>query len=259
MILAIDVGNSDIVFGVSDGEQFVFSSRIKTDPMRTATEHAVLLSNIIKLNHTDSASLKGAVIASVVPNLTGVLSAAVGMISNIPITVVGPGVKTGLNIRIDDPATLAADLCCTAVGALSKYPLPAIIVDLGTATKITVVNEKREYIGGAIAPGLLVSLGALSKTAALLPDVGISAKLDVIATETTSAMLSGSILGTASMLDGMICRFEREIGAVKTIVACGGLAEIVVPHCERKMTVDKNLLLNGLVEIYKRNEKTAGA
>ncbi len=253
MILAIDIGNSDIVFGVSGGEGFIFSSRIKTDPMRTATEHAVLLSNIMKLNKTAPREIGGAVISSVVPNLTGVMSAAVKMLGDIPTTIVGPGVKTGLNIRIDDPATLAADLCSTAVGALSKYPLPAIIVDLGTATKITVVNENREYIGGVIAPGVIVSLGALSKTAALLPSVGLSAKLDVIATETTSAMLSGSILGTASMLDGMITRFEKEIGKAKTIVACGGLAELVIPYCEHDIIIDKDLLLNGLVEIYKKN------
>lgn len=253
MILAIDVGNSDIVFGVYKDDKFAFSSRIKTDPMRTNTEHAVLLSNIMKLNKIDAADIKGAVISSVVPNLTGVVSAAVKMLADIPVTVVGPGVKTGLNIKIDDPASLAADLCCTAVGVLSKYPLPAIIVDLGTATKITVVNEKREYIGGAIAPGVMVSLGALSKTAALLPTVGLSTKLDVIATETTSAMLSGSILGTASMLDGMIARFEKEIGEAKTIVACGGLAKIVVPHCEREIVVDKDLLLDGLIAIYKKN------
>lgn len=253
MILAIDVGNSDIVFGVHDGEKFLFSSRIKTDPMRTETEHAVLLSNIIKLNGIKCEDISGAALSSVVPNLTGVLRGAVKMIKNIPITVVGPGVKTGLNIKIDDPASLAADFCCTAVGAMIKYPLPAVIVDLGTATKITVVNERREYIGGAIAPGVMVSLGALAKTAALLPAVGISAKLKVIATETSDAMLSGSILGTASMIDGMIDRFEKEIGEAKTVVACGGLSGVVVPHCSHNIIIDKNLLLDGLIAIYNKN------
>ena len=167
--------------------------------------------------------------------------------------IVGPGVKTGLNIKIDDPGSLAADLCCTAVGAMSKYPLPAIIIDLGTATKITVVNEKREYIGGSIAPGVMVSLGALANTAALLPSVDISGKLKVIATETAGAMLSGSLLGTASMLDGMINRFEKEMGGAKTIVACGGLAKIVVPHCEKDIIIDNDLVLDGLMTIYRKN------
>ena len=253
MVLAIDIGNSNIVFGVYDSDKAVFSSRIRTDPLRTDMEHAVVLSNILKLNKIEAKDLSGAAISSVVPNLTPVIKRAVKVIKDIPVMIVGPGVKTGLNIKIDDPGSLAADLCCTAVGAMSKYPLPAIIIDLGTATKITVVNEKREYIGGSIAPGVMVSLGALANTAALLPSVDISGKLKVIATETAGAMLSGSLLGTASMLDGMINRFEKEMGGAKTIVACGGLAKIVVPHCEKDIIIDNDLVLDGLMTIYRKN------
>lgn len=253
MILAIDIGNSNIVFGVHNGEKFLFSSYVKADPLRTETEHAVLLSNIMKINHIDAASIDGVAISSVVPNLTEVMRQAVSLITDAPIMAVGPGVKTGLNIKIDNPSALAADFCCTAVGAITKYPLPAIIIDMGTATKITVVNEKREYIGGAIASGIMLSLGALAKSTALLPAVGFSPNIKVIATETTDAMLSGSILGTASMVDGMVSRFEKEIGEVKTVVACGGLASVIVPHCSRKILLDKDLLLDGLIAIYQKN------
>lgn len=253
MILTIDIGNSNIVFGVHKQDGLVFSARIKTDPLRTDTEHAVLLSNIFALHDIDAQALTGAAISSVVPNLTAVMKQAIKMIRDIPVLAVGPGVKTGLNIRIDDPSTLAADLCCTAVGAMTKYPLPAIIVDLGTATKITVVDANKAYIGGAIAPGVLVSLGALAKSTALLPAVGLSSELKVICTETVDAMMSGSILGTASMVDGMIDRFSEALGEVKTVVACGGLANAVIPHCKRTVTIDNDLLLDGLLTIYKKN------
>lgn len=253
MILTIDIGNSNIVFGVYEQKTLLFSSRIKTDSLRTETEHAILLSNILTLHDVTPSALSGAAISSVVPNLTAVIREAVKIICDIPVLAVGPGVKTGLNIRIDDPGTLAADLCCTAVGAMAKYPLPAIIIDLGTATKITVVDAQKAYIGGAIAPGVMLSLGALAKSTALLPTVGLSTELKVICTETVDAMMSGSILGTACMLDGMIDRFSEVLGEVKTIVACGGLANTIIPHCRHKVTVDNDLLLDGLLNIYQRN------
>ena len=256
MILTIDVGNSNIVFGVHDKKKLLFSSRIKTDALRTETEHAVLLSNILSLHGIKNELLTGAAISSVVPNLTSVMRDAVKIICNIPVLAVGPGIKTGLNIRIDDPGTLAADLCCTAVGAMIKYPLPAIIIDLGTATKITVVDAQKAYIGGAIAPGVMVSLGALAKSAALLPSIGLNSDLKVICTETVDAMMSGSILGTACMLDGMIDRFTEVLGDVKTIVACGGLANSIIPHCRHNITLDNDLLLDGLLNIYQKNIPT---
>lgn len=253
MILTMDIGNSNIVFGVQKEDGLAFLARIKTDPLRTDTEHAVLISNIFALHGIDAQALEGAAVSSVVPNLTSVVKQAITMLCDAPILAVGPGVKTGLNIRIDDPGTLASDLCCTAVGAMTKYPLPAIIVDLGTATKITVVDANKAYIGGAIAPGVLVSLGALSKSTALLPTVGLNGDLKVICTETVDAMMSGSILGTASMVDGMIDRFVQVLGEVKTIVACGGLASAIIPHCRHEIIVDSNLLLDGLLSIYKKN------
>ena len=171
MILTIDIGNSNICFGVYEGKNALFTARAKTDPLRTETEYAVLLSQIFRLHQSDPAQLTGAAISSVVPALTAVFHDAVRILGNghIPTIVVGPGVKTGLNIRIDEPASLGADLACTAVGAAEKYPLPAIIIDLGTATKITVVRGPQLYrrryppwrqdlAGGAFRVGLAAAL-----------------------------------------------------------------------------------------------------
>ena len=213
MILTIDIGNSNICFGVYEGKNALFTARAKTDPLRTETEYAVLLSQIFRLHQSDPAQLTGAAISSVVPALTAVFHDAVRILGNghIPTIVVGPGVKTGLNIRIDEPASLGADLACTAVGAAEKYPLPAIIIDLGTATKITVVTEDRSFIGGAILPGVKISLEALSGSASLLPSIGLgTGKIKTIGSNTVDCMLSGVVLGTAKYYrTGVINQYYR--------------------------------------------------
>lgn len=256
MILTVDIGNSYIIFGMHDNGSMLFSSRIKTDPLKTETEMAVLFANLIKLNGFETDAISGAAISSVVPSMTAAARKAVSELCGIEPLVVGPGVKTGLNIKIDNPSSLAADMCCAAVGAMEKYPLPAIIIDLGTATKITVVDKDCAYIGGAIAPGVMVSLGALAKKTALLPSIGLDREIKVIGTETSEAMLSGIVLGTASMLDGMIERFIEQIGDVKTVVACGGLASSVIPYCRREgIIIDRDLSLHGLLNIYYKNTR----
>lgn len=256
MILTIDIGNSNICFGVYEGKNALFTARAKTDPLRTETEYAVLLSQIFRLHQFEPAQLTGAAISSVVPALTAVFHDAVRILGNghIPTIVVGPGVKTGLNIRIDEPASLGADLACTAVGAAEKYPLPAIIIDLGTATKITVVTEGRSFIGGAILPGVKISLEALSGSASLLPSIGLgTGKIKTIGSNTVDCMLSGVVLGTACMVDGLIERYREELGEVPTVVACGGLSPAIVPHCRTNIILDQDLLLDGLLAIYRRN------
>ena len=241
MILTIDIGNSNICFGVYEGKTPLFTARAKTDPLRSETEYAVLLSQIFALHRFDAARLTGAAISSVVPALTTVFSDAVHILGEIPTIVVGPGVKTGLNIRIDEPASLGADLACTAVGAAEKYPLPAIIID-------------RSFIGGAILPGVKISLEALSGSASLLPSIGLGAgKIKTIGTNTVDCMLSGVVLGTACMVDGLIERYREELGDVPTIVACGGLSPAIVPHCRTNIILDQDLLLDGLLAIYRRN------
>lgn len=254
MILAIDVGNSNICIGTfNEKDEALFTARLRTDPLRTETEYAVVLNDVFSIHHMDLGEVKGAAISSVVPALTPILASAVKMLTGVSALTVGPGVKTGMNLRIDEPASLGADLVCTAVGAAEKYPLPAIIIDLGTATKITVVDQNKNFLGGMIAPGVELSLGALSASAALLPNIGISRSIKVIGTNTVDCMASGSILGAASMIDGMIDRYLEVVGDVKTIVACGGLAKAIIPHCRRKIEMDPGLLLDGVLAIYHKN------
>ena len=253
MVLAIDVGNSNICIGVFQGNRSLLTARIRTDPLRTETEYAVMLHQILTLNRLDPAEIEGAVLSCVVPVLTPTLREAVRKLAPVQVLTVGPGIRMGINLRIDEPASCGADLVCTAVGAAEKYPLPAIIIDLGTATKITVVDEKRSYLGGMIAPGVEVSLGALSASAALLPSIGIGHAIKVVGTNTVDSMASGSILGTASMIDGMIDRYQEELGPAKKLVASGGLAKAIIPHCRHRIEVDPTLLLDGLMAIYRKN------
>lgn len=254
MILAIDVGNSNICLGAFRERKALFTARVRTEPLRTETEYAVLFNEILAIHRVAPAEIEGAALSCVVPALTAVIRDAVRLLAAVPVLVVGPGVRTGVSLRIDEPSSCGADMVCTAAGAIEKYPLPAIIVDLGTATKLTVVDEKRNFLGGSIAPGMEVSLGALSASAALLPSIGVPRAVRVIGANTVDCMASGSILGTAAMIDGLLGRYLEELGEVKTVVACGGLAKAIIPHCRRKMQLDPALLLDGLIAIYYKNK-----
>ena len=208
MIITFDVGNTNTVTGVFDGDNLIFETRAETNPSRMADEYVFLLMSALQLNGVTAKSIDGAKISSVVPPVTEQLCSAVRKLFSVEALVVGPGVKTGLNIRIDDPATLGADLCCAGVAAKVYYPLPCIIIDLGTASKILAVNEKGDFLGGAIAVGLKMGLDALSSNTAALPLIS-AAKVDkAIGTNTVDCMRSGTILGMACMLDGLIERFE---------------------------------------------------
>ncbi|MDE6762262.1 MAG: type III pantothenate kinase, partial [Oscillospiraceae bacterium] len=170
------------------------------------------------------------------------------------IVTVGPGIKTGVNIKIDDPAALGADLVCGAVGAMEKYDPPCVIFDLGTATTISAIDRNRFFLGGAIIPGVKVSLKALSATAAALPDINTELSGNVlIGTNTVDCMKSGSIIGTASMMDGMAVRYKEAIGQDAAVIATGGLAQTVLPFCREKFILDDTLLIDGLYMLYKKN------
>ena len=253
MVLAVDVGNSNIVFGLYQEASLLFCARAKTDALKSEHEYAVLINELLILNNRSRKEITGAALSSVVPALTSVVVDAIRLLNDIPVLSVGPGIKTGLNIRIDDPSEAGADLVCTSVGAIEKYPLPAIILDLGTATKITAVDRSKSFIGAAFVPGVAVSLGALSRSTAQLPSIGLRSQIKAIGTNTVDSMLSGSILGTASMLDGMVARYRKILGEVPTVVACGGLVDAIIPHCMTEMIIDKNLLLDGLMAIYRKN------
>lgn len=253
MILSIDIGNSNINIGAYCDGGLLFLTHIVSEAGKTEVEYAVLLHHILHLHRLSEQNLKGAVISSVVPQLSPVLKAAVQLTSPVPVMQIGPGVKTGLNIRIDNPAQLGADFVAAAVGAFEKYPLPVIIVDFGTATKISIVDRSRSFIGGSIMPGVRVSLDALSNRAAQLPHISLEPPAPVIGTNTVDCMKSGVLLGSASMIDGMIERYEEKAGPAASIVATGESVDAVAPFCRHKLLVDKTLRLDGLYAVWKKN------
>ena len=259
MILAIDCGNAHIAFGCMDEKTLapvqgstVF--RIPTDRAETDFGYTVKIRQVLEIHKIQPEKIGGAVISCVVPPLTAVLSRAVRMMIGQDALIVGAGVKTGLHICINDPGTLASDLVATAVAAKEEYPLPCVIVDLGTATTITMVDGQGRYIGGAILPGTGISLNALSETTSLLPYIEMQTPARVIGSNTVDAMKSGILYGSAGAIDGILERMEKERGEQPaSIVATGGLSGKVCPLCTHSMTVDPTLLLRGLVRIYNKN------
>lgn len=253
MILAIDVGNSNIVLGALEKGKILFVSRIMTNKNKTSDEYAIELKEILELNETPS-GFEGAVISCVVPELVKTLALAVKKVAGVDALTVGPGVKTGLNIAIDNPAQLGSDLVVGAVAAINKYPAPTVIIDMGTATTVTVIDKNKALIGGMIMPGVRLSLRALTERTALLPNISLEAPKSAIGKNTIDCMKSGVVIGASAMLDGIIDRLEKELGYSATVVATGGIAEFIVPNCTHKITVDNDLLLDGLYVIYEKNK-----
>lgn len=254
MLLVIDAGNTNITIGVYKSDELLFVSRLATDRTITEDQFAINVNSILKINNIEADGFKGAVISSVVPELTRSIKKGVEMVTGKSPLVLGPGVKTGLNIKLDNPAELGADLCATAVGALSQYELPCIIVDLGTATKITILGENGDFLGGAIAPGLLISLDALANGASMLSSIALKSPKSSIGTNTPECIRSGMVYGTADMVDGTIDRMAKEVSVpVKTIVATGGLSPVVIKHCSHNIIVNRNLLMEGLKVIFEKN------
>lgn len=254
MLLTVDIGNTNTVLGVYEGTELRFISRIMTARDKTGDEMAVNIKNVLRLYHVDVDDFEGSIVSSVVPPATASVVPALKRITGKDPLVVGPGFRTGLNIRIDNPAQLGADIAVDAVAAMERYPLPLIICDMGTATTITAINEKGELIGCSIHPGVRLSLAALSERAAQLPDIGIDAPAHVIGKNTVDSMKSGAVYGAAAMLDGMIARIEKEIGQPCTVVATGGLAGEITKHTTREIHYDPDLLLEGLRILYEKNK-----
>ncbi|MDO4804552.1 MAG: type III pantothenate kinase [Lachnospiraceae bacterium] len=253
MIIAIDMGNTNIEIGCLDHETIHFTERVRTDIYKTELEYAVLISAIMELNGISAESIDGAIISSVVPPLTQVLCEAVFKIAGVKALVVGAGLKTGLNIKMDNPGTVGADLVVDSVAALAEYGAPCIVIDMGTATTITVVDDKKRYIGGAIIPGVMVSLESLVSGTSQLPRIPMEAPKRAVASNTVDSMKSGIIFGQAALIDGMIDRFEEELGYPCTVVATGGLAGTIIPNCRKEIILDKMLMLKGLRIIYEKN------
>lgn len=253
MILAIDVGNTNIVIGCIENGEIVFDGRLATNSAKTDMELAVLLKNILTLNKIDIYSLEGSIISSVVPPINQALKNAVKLVTGKePITISG---CEGLKVALDDPTQLANDLVVGAIAVLNDFKPPVIMIDMGTATTIFVIDKNETYIGGAIIPGLMISQNALTKTASLLPSISLETPKSVIGKNTIDAMQSGAILGYASMIDGMINKIEDELGEKTTIVATGGLSKCIIENCKHDIVYDKDLLLRGLWLIYQKHKK----
>lgn len=254
MILVIDVGNTNIVFGVFDGDKLVFESRADTNRNRMADQYSVIINQVFDLYGVDKKKIDGAVISSVVPPVSDQLKSSVQKLFGVTPLMVGAGVKTGLNIRIDDPSTLGADLACGAAAAKELYPLPCIVIDLGTATKVFAVDKTGAMIGGIIAPGVKISLEALAKGAASLPMISLEGHSPVIGKNTIDCMRSGVLYGHAGMLDSFIDRFQEELGAA-TVVATGGFIHVLKDYCRHEFIVNPQLVMDGMRIIYNKNKK----
>ncbi|MGN0699931.1 MAG: type III pantothenate kinase [Oscillospiraceae bacterium] len=256
MILTIDVGNTNTVIGGFDeNDVLIFESRISTDRYRMEDQYAITLADILRLYKREPHEVEGAIVSSVVPPVTGQIKGAVEKVCSCRAFTVGPGLKTGLNIRIDEPASLGADMAAVAVGAKERYPLPAIVIDLGTATKILAVDKSGAFVGGIIAPGVKISTEALAARTASLPLIGITNEPinRVIGTNTIDCMRSGLLNGTALMIDGFIERFEEELGEKCTVIATGGFSSVIKPLCKKDFILDGSLILKGLLDIYRKN------
>jgi type III pantothenate kinase len=255
MILAIDVGNTHIVLGCIEGDEIRHIARITTNLTQTEYEYAALMRQVLDLGGMPADAFEGAILSCVVPPLTETLCSAIRRITGRRALVVGAGLKTGLNILIDNPAQLGSDLVVGAVAALAAYPPPILIFDMGTATTISVLDAEGRFLGGAIVPGVGLSLTALVAATAQLPKVPLEAPRRCISTNTIDCMKSGAVFGAASMVDGMIDRMEEELGRKATLLATGGLAGRIAPHCRHEIVCDDDLLLRGLAILYQKNKR----
>ncbi|MBR2529015.1 MAG: type III pantothenate kinase [Blautia sp.] len=253
MILAIDVGNTNIVIGCIDQNKAWFVERLSTVRTKTELEYAVDIKTVLDLYSVDLDGIEGSIISSVVPQITGSLKLAVEKVLKKMPLVLGPGLKTGLNILMDNPATVGADLVAAAVAGIALYTVPLILIDMGTATTVTVVDEKKRYIGGLIYPGIGISLDALTSHAAQLAGISLEAPRRVIGKNTADSMRNGILYSNAAALDGIIDRIEGELGVEACRVATGGLAKKVVSLCRKEIILDEELILKGLFIIYERN------
>lgn len=255
MILTIDIGNSNIVLGCIEDSRILFEARMATDRIKTADQYCAELKAMLALFEVSPAAIEGSIVSSVVPIVQQVVVRAVERLTGKTCLTVGPGLKTGLNIKIDNPAQAGSDLIVGAVAGIEHYGTPLCVVDLGTATTIAVIDRDGVFRGGSIAPGVMLSLNALSGGTAQLPSISLEQPRRVIGTNTVDSMRSGLLLGSAAMLDGMVERIEEELGYPTRVIATGGLAKAIVPLCKRQILVDDDLLLKGLDLIYWKNTR----
>lgn len=253
MILAIDIGNSSIAVGCVDTENIYFLEQLSTSLSKTELEYAITLKNAMELHQISPEAVTGGIISSVVPQLSDTMRRAVKRLIPGEVRLVGPGLKTGLNIAIDNPAQLGSDMVVNAVAAIRQYPLPIIMIDMGTATTISAIDKQGRYVGNVIVPGVRGALDHLAYCTSQLPKISLETPRHLIGKNTTECMQSGAVAGTAALLDGMIQRIEEELGETATVIATGAPAQAVIPLCERPVLYDDGLMLKGLLCIYEKN------
>ncbi|MBQ1546263.1 MAG: type III pantothenate kinase [Clostridia bacterium] len=255
MILAVDIGNSNIVIGCFERDTVLFVERLSTNQQCTSLEYVISIKNILELNRIDKDGIEGCIISSVVPSVTETVKTALERLTNTRVMIVGPGIRTGLKILLDNPVQLGSDRVADAVAAVNLYPAPLVIIDMGTATTVSVIDKDKNYLGGMIIPGLRVSLDSLTMRTSQLPKIGIEPPKRVIGANTVECMKSGIIYYSAAGIDGVIDRIEESLGSKCTVVSTGGLADKIIPYCRREIIIDEQLLLKGLMIIYNKNKK----
>lgn len=255
MILTIDIGNSNIVLGGVKEDTIVFEARLRTEVTKTSDQYCVDLKILLDMYGLRPEDIEGSIISSVVPQVLNSFQTAIKKLTGKTSLVVGPGIKTGLDIRLENPGQTGADLVVADVAALREHKPPLIVIDMGTATTMSVLDANGAHIGGCIIPGVRISMDALTDKTALLPGLQLDQPKRAIGRNTIDAMRSGIMIGTACMLDGMIQRMEQELGCKTTVIATGGIAKFIVPLCKTPIIYDKDLLVKGLVALYRDNKK----
>lgn len=253
MILAVNIGNTNITIGAVKGKTIVHQARLRTDLTKTSDEYAIDLKMLLSIRDISVSEIEGAIIASVVPQVLNAVKTALTKLFTRNILVVGPGIKTGLNIRIDNPAQTGADLVVGCVAALKIRKPPLIVINMGTATTLMVLDKNGTMIGGSICPGIRVSMEALTQRSALLPGIQLEQPKRTIGRNTVDSMRSGIMIGTAAMLDGMVARMEEELGDKVSVIATGRIGQYVVPLCKTPMHYERDLVIQGLAALYWEN------
>lgn len=253
MILAIDIGNTNIVLGGLEGEKILFEARMATDLIKTSDQYCAELKSMLALFEVTPEAISGSIISSVVPPVLNSFKTAIRKLTGKACLVVGPGIRTGLNIRMENPAEVGSDLIVAAVATIAEYGAPLLLVDMGTATTITAVDETGTFVGGCICPGVKISMEALTGRTAQLPGISLDEPQKAIGKNTRDCMRSGIMFGAAAMLDGLLDRMEAELGTPVKVVATGGIARFVIPLCRRELIYDRSLMLKGLGLLYRRN------
>ena len=256
MILTVDIGNSNIVLGGVRDKEIVFEARLRTEPTKTSDQYCVDLKILMEVYGVSNTDIEGTIIASVVPQVLNSMRTAIQKLTGKVPLVVGPGLKTGLNILLENPGQTGADLVVADVAALREHKPPLIIIDMGTATTMSVLDKNGAHIGGCIIPGVKISMDALTDRTALLPGLQLDQPKKAIGRSTIDAMRSGIMMGTACMLDGMVERMEAELGSKTTVIVTGGIAKFIVPMCKTPMIYDKDLIIKGLAALYRDNKRT---